>query len=167
MGLSQVPNTRVWGVACRSTDRLASCELGAQYHAMPANDLRTRAKPFHLLSASVYTPAQNTVSLDLAGYEGGAILTVNVLSVATSPAVFTLQDSDDNVSFADVSGKSETLGVGTYDDSFSVYVHARDGRRYVRLRKTGGAVTGFGVNAVAYRDTQGEPAHAFEIDSTT
>lgn len=118
---------------------------------MPANDIKSSATPFHLFTGGIYSPpAKNSAAIDLAQYSGGAVLGISVNAVTTNPCVITVEDSDDNATFAATS-YTFTEPVGTPSTTRWIFVHPAKVRQYVRIsflpggtnQYTGGQVTAF------------------------
>jgi hypothetical protein len=135
---------------------------------MPFEDLKSNAGAVHMSMASVYTSAFNGISLDISPWAHGAIFSFGVVSVATAGTVVTLHDSDDNTTFAAVTGETFTEPIGSPNTHRFVFVHRNKVRRYVRLNIDPGAGTLTGGDIVAFaagRDNGVVPAVTYSIDT--
>lgn len=106
---------------------------------MSANDIKNELSITTLLPAADVTATGNGTGLDVSGYVGSpAIVFDSALGTGTTPTLdVKLQDSADNSTFADVSGKTFTQVTGAAGNGQQIMTFdTRSVRRYVRLVKT-------------------------------
>lgn len=118
---------------------------------------------FALAPTASRAAALNGTSVDLQSYDGDILLILDVASGGTSTCTVTLQDSDDNITFAAASG-SFTLDGTLYATSTIAFaqvsttaskqtiVASKDGlRRYVKAVSVEGGTHVYSVNGVGVK----------------
>ncbi|HET7182132.1 MAG TPA: hypothetical protein VFI15_07880 [Candidatus Limnocylindrales bacterium] len=124
-------------------------EMAANGYGLEHGELLTTGKQ------SFSTGTVNGDSIDLGDTDTsfGAAAYLHVFSVASGTAVFKVQDSDDDVTFADVTGLTFTGATGATSQRLQTGLTATV-RQYVRLQGSGthGAAV-VAVNFVRYFDT--------------
>lgn len=127
----------------------ASIELQANQYGLEWGELLTVGKQ----SFGTGTVAGTALDLGSASSAFGCAVYLHVFSVASGTAVFKVQDSDDNLSFLDVTGLTFTGATGATTQRLQTALDATI-RQYVRIVGTGthGAAV-IAANFVRYTET--------------
>lgn len=123
-------------------------------------NLNTWIKPIRNSNAiAAGTGTTNLTGIDMAGFAGIAFLVGLGTVTSTGTGVFKLQESDDNSSFSDLTGTSQSW-VDTSDDKCLYIEVVKPLKRYIRgvlIRSTANSVIDF-VLAIPFSPQFGPPS---------
>jgi len=127
-------------------------------------DRKQDTKSLHLLDGTVYASSTNTASIDMAKFDQ-AKLELALSAVATSPVVFTIQDSADGVTFVNTA-HTTSLAAGVAAGTRAIWIRAQDVRRHVRLNVNPGGTVTMGASATMMGATSPPAATPYLLDTS-
>lgn len=128
-------------------------------------DPKTNVNPLQIVHGGILSVQTDSEVIDFARFET-AVVVFNVV-LATGTASVVVQDSDDGLSFADVSGTGFAVPGATANAEYFLHLRGRDLRRYVRVRITPGTNITCTATAVQVGATSPPDAVTWTVDSST
>lgn len=128
-------------------------------------DPKTQVGPAQILHGGILSSQTDSDVLDFARF-AAAVVVFNVV-LATGAASVVVQESDDGVTFTDVSGSTFAVPNSTANEEYYIHLRDRDLKRYVRVRTTPGTNITCTVTAVLIGATQPPETVSWTVDSAT